>query len=166
MTRSEFVPVLIANIIGWPIIHMGAAWVGIRLPASSFRPESMWFHEFAWERGGRFYERVFRIKAWKDLLPDGAAWIPGGFRKKKKNLQDADRSYLARFVVETCRGEAVHWWTFCCFGIFFLWNPLWAALVMLTYAIVANAPCILVQRYNRARLRRLLDRKSLGGATL
>ena len=32
---------------------------------------------------------------------------------------------------------------------------------MLGYAVVANVPCILVQRYNRARLVRLLSRPSV-----
>ena len=39
--------------------------------------------------------------------------------------------------------------------VFFAFNPWWLALVMVAYAIVANVPCILVQRYNRARLERI-----------
>jgi glycosyl-4,4'-diaponeurosporenoate acyltransferase len=43
--------------------------------------------------------------------------------------------------------------------VFFLpWNPWWADLVIVTYAIAANLPCILVQRYNRGRLSKLLAR--------
>jgi glycosyl-4,4'-diaponeurosporenoate acyltransferase len=36
--------------------------------------------------------------------------------------------------------------------MFGLWNPPWAVAVMFIYATVANVPCLLVQRYNRARL--------------
>ena len=39
---------------------------------------------------------------------------------------------------------------------FFLWNPCWADLVMVAYALAANLPCILAQRYNRSRFQRLL----------
>ncbi|MCF7734052.1 MAG: hypothetical protein K9N23_20380 [Akkermansiaceae bacterium] len=38
------------------------------------------------------------------------------------------------------------------------WNSWWADAVMAAYAIAANLPCILAQRYNRLRLRRLLAR--------
>lgn len=41
---------------------------------------------------------------------------------------------------------------------FFLWNPVALGAAMVVYALVANAPCLLVQRYNRARLLRLLGR--------
>jgi len=43
--------------------------------------------------------------------------------------------------------------------IFFLWNPWWADLIIVIYAVAANVPCILAQRYNRLRFHRLLARK-------
>jgi glycosyl-4,4'-diaponeurosporenoate acyltransferase len=45
---------------------------------------------------------------------------------------------------------------FCCLPLFFLWNPPWACLVMTTYALAANLPCILAQRYNRIAVNRAL----------
>jgi glycosyl-4,4'-diaponeurosporenoate acyltransferase len=42
--------------------------------------------------------------------------------------------------------------------LFLLWNPWWLGLVMIAYAVVANGPCILIQRYNRGRLVRVLAR--------
>ena len=47
-----------------------------------------------------------------------------------------------------------------CAPVFFLWNPWWADLVMVAYALAANLPCILAQRYNRLRFQRLLARRS------
>jgi glycosyl-4,4'-diaponeurosporenoate acyltransferase len=38
----------------------------------------------------------------------------------------------------------------------FLWNWLWVDPVMVLYAIAANGPCLVTQRYNRARLQRIL----------
>jgi glycosyl-4,4'-diaponeurosporenoate acyltransferase len=43
--------------------------------------------------------------------------------------------------------------------VFFLWNPWWGDAVIIVYAIGANLPCILAQRYNRLRLRHLLARR-------
>jgi glycosyl-4,4'-diaponeurosporenoate acyltransferase len=60
--------------------------------------------------------------------------------------------------METCRGEAVHWIVLFCSGLFFLWNPQWLAWCMVVYAILANLPCIIVQRYNRLRMARVLAR--------
>jgi glycosyl-4,4'-diaponeurosporenoate acyltransferase len=42
-----------------------------------------------------------------------------------------------------------------CGWIFFIWNPLWAGWVMVVYATLVNFPCIISQRYNRARLAEL-----------
>ena len=44
--------------------------------------------------------------------------------------------------------------------LFMAWNPWWADLVMIAYALIANLPCILVQRFNRARMQQSLDRLS------
>lgn len=141
--------IVVLNVTGWPVIQIGLAWAFIRMPADWFSPGGTW----SWERRGRFYERVFAIKRWKNLLPDGATWFGGGFAKG--NLSGRDHGYLRRFARETWRGELCHWSTIGCTPVFFLWNPWWADLIMIGYALAANLPCILAQRYNRARIRRL-----------
>ena len=105
---------------------------------------------------GRFYERVFAIKRWKDWLPDAARWFTGGFAKGE--LTDKGVEYWQRFRRETWRGELCHWCAIVCAPVFFLWNPWWGDLIIVAYAIAANVPCILAQRYNRARILRLLAR--------
>ena len=107
----------------------------------------------AWETA--FYTRFASIRAWKQLLPDGAPWLKGF---AKRTLRSKETQYLQTFVHETRRGEAAHWLMMISGGLFFLWNPLWADAVMAGYAVAANLPCILTQRYNRARLLRLLRR--------
>lgn len=140
------------NVISWPLIQLGLAWLFTRLPVSCFTLRHCW----SWEADGRFYERMLRIKRWKDHLPDGSAWIGGGFAKA--NLASRDRAYLERFHRETWRGELCHWFAIGFTPLFFLWNPWWADLVMVAYALAANLPCILAQRYNRVRIHRLLSR--------
>jgi glycosyl-4,4'-diaponeurosporenoate acyltransferase len=141
------------NVFGWPVIQLGLAWAFTRLPITSFKPGP----SHGWERGGRFYERVFGIRAWKDRVPDAARWMPGVFSKRLE--RDLNPEYLERFIRETWRGELCHWCAIAFAPVFFLWNPLWADLVMVTYAIAANLPCVLVQRYTRIRFRRLLARQ-------
>mgnify|MGYP006277628681 CR=1 FL=1 len=140
------------NVLAWLVIHLGVAWAGTRLPVRLFRPSFWPFRTRKWERGG-FYETTFAVRRWKDRLPDGAALFAGGFRKA--SLRSASGPYLARFIAETCRGEAVHWVVLLSSALFFLWNPPAVGAVMVVYAILANLPCIIVQRYNRIRLRRI-----------
>lgn len=147
----------IVNVAAWPLLHMAAAWGGTQLPVAWFRPGQWLYRERAWERDGRVYERLFRIRRWKGRLPDGAALFKKGFRKK--SLQAADAGYLGRFIQETCRGEAVHWGVLACSLLFFLWNPWWVGLIMVAYAVLANMPCIVAQRFNRIRLTRLVSRR-------
>jgi len=141
------------NVAGWPVIQLALAWLFIRMP-------EQWFHPgegFSWERTGRFYEGTFGIKRWKDRLPDAARWFEGGFAKGA--LTRRDSGYLERFIRETWRGELCHWCALCLAPVFALWNPPWAVAVMLGCGVLLNLPCILAQRYNRLRLRRLVNRK-------
>jgi glycosyl-4,4'-diaponeurosporenoate acyltransferase len=142
-----------ANIMGWPVIHVGVSFVTLRLPQKLFAHDTWLTVPRRWERDGRLYREVFAIRAWKSMLPDGAPWL-GGFAKKR--LHQRDPCYIARFLAETRRAELAHWCMVCCLPVFFLWNPPWACCVMTAYALAANLPCILAQRYNRIVLVRLL----------
>lgn len=143
--------IVILNVVMWPLIQVVLAWGFIRMPAGWFNPpDSPAFETTA------FYERWLGIKHWKDLLPDGARWFGGGFSKSE--MKAVDPLYLRRFIAETWRGELCHYCAFFFVPVFFLWNPWWANLVIVAYAVIGNAPCIIAQRYNRIRLRRLLGR--------
>jgi glycosyl-4,4'-diaponeurosporenoate acyltransferase len=151
---------VVVNVLAWLVIHLGIPYVITRLPGSRFSIRRWPCRPFRRERDGRGYERHVGVRWWKDRLPDGAALFRGGFRKKHLRTRDAD--YLDRFLAETCRGEIAHWLVLACAILFFAWNPWPIGLLMVAYAVAANAPCILVQRYNRLRLLRLLSRA--GGA--
>ncbi len=112
------------------------------------------------EQDGRWYEQHLRIKVWKRRLPEAGALFADGF--SKRNLRDASAGQLERFVVETRRAEVTHWWVAALGPLFVLWNPWGLALVMVVYAVVANGPCLVVQRYNRARLQRVIHRIGRG----
>ena len=150
LIKTSSMWIVILNVAGWPLVQLGLAWLFTRMPAAWFDPPS----QYDWEQNGRFYEIHFGIKRWKDRLPDAAVWFGGGFAKG--SLAGHDPAYLRRFIRETWRGELCHWSALGCAPVFFLWNPWWADLVMVGYAVMANIPCILAQRYNRLRLLHLL----------
>lgn len=151
------IAIIIANVALWPIIHIVVSWYFTKLPRNLFDPNHVLFRQKKWEQNGLFYDKCFNLKKWKKRLPDGAAWFNGGFPKGK--LLSKDPAYLNDFIKETCRGEAAHLATMLVTPLFFIWNPPWADLVMLGYGILANLPCIMVQRYNRIFLTKLSQRR-------
>jgi glycosyl-4,4'-diaponeurosporenoate acyltransferase len=149
--------VTVLNVIAWLVIQFGLAWSFTQLAAERFDDRGYFANPRDWERGGRFYERVFAIKRWKDSLPDASRLFRGGFAKAQ--LQTATPEYLERFLRETWRGEVVHWLALLTLPLFAIWNPWWGVLVNGAVALAVNFPCILALRYNRARLQRLLARR-------
>jgi glycosyl-4,4'-diaponeurosporenoate acyltransferase len=139
--------IVILNIAGWPVIHLSIGW--------AFSHRQTVFNLNSWLfRSRRWEQRWFAgVRQWKHLLPDAAPWFRGF---PKKTLKTRDPNYLNRFVQETCRGELAHWAMMLAVILFFAFNPPWADAVMVGYAIVANLPCIITQRFNRIRLMRVI----------
>jgi glycosyl-4,4'-diaponeurosporenoate acyltransferase len=145
---------LTLDFIAWLVINLSTAGVISKLRSRSFDPETRLFKERKWEKQSRLYERLLKIKKWKSWLPDGAEVSRRAF--KKKHLQTSDSAYIQVFIRETCRAEILHWIIFIFGFVFFIWNPWYVGIIMIVYAGITNLPCILTQRYNRIRLKRLL----------
>jgi glycosyl-4,4'-diaponeurosporenoate acyltransferase len=137
---------------------MSVAYIATILPLDNLNTESWLLKERNWEKSGNFYDRFFKIKKWKGLLPDGSALFKKGFRKKR--MTSSNPEYLSKFIIETGRAEIVHWIVILFSPVFFIWNYPWAGWVMIIYAIIANLPCILAQRYNRIRFKRMISKNS------
>jgi len=132
---------------------MGVSYIMSRQPLTSFNIDSWLYRKHDWEKNGRFYERLFRLKSWKRRLPDGAVIFKNGFEKKR--LKGTNKDYLDSFIRETCRAELTHWIVFLFGPLFLIWNLWWVGIVMIVYATIANIPCVITQRYNRIRLQRI-----------
>lgn len=143
---------LLINAGTWLVVQLSIAAIATHLPSAFFAGEGRLDRTYNSEVA--FYRDSLRIRRWKHLLPDGARWVGGSFRKKR--LLGRDAAYLRQLIVETRRGEAAHWAMLACFPIFFLWNPGWAVGINAFYAVAANLPCILTQRYNRHIAKRLV----------
>jgi len=144
--------VWVANVLGWPILHIAIGFIALRVPPHIFASDTWLTTPRPWEQDGHVYRDWLAIRKWKYLLPDAAPWL-GGFAKRK--LGKRNPAYLTQFLIETRRAEVAHWLMLGCLPIFFIWNPPWARWVMAVYALAANLPCILAQRYNRLVLRRI-----------
>jgi glycosyl-4,4'-diaponeurosporenoate acyltransferase len=148
--------IVLVNAAAWLVIQLGLPWLFSRIPLAWFDPSWWLFRTRAWEREGRVYDRLFFIRAWKRSLPDGAALFRNGFRKRR--MRTRSPVYCSTFVRETCRAESLHWLLLAVSALFFIWNRWDVATLMIPYGIVVNAPCIVVQRFNRPRLTRLATR--------
>ncbi|MFN6132929.1 MAG: hypothetical protein ACK46L_08520 [Synechococcaceae cyanobacterium] len=100
------------------------------------------------------------IRTWKRWIPDAGNALPGGVRKA--TLVRRDRAALQRLELETRRAELVHWLLLPAGLVTALWLPPTGVLVNLLFALAFNLPCLLLQRFNRARLHRCLARLGHG----
>ena len=153
--RSQPLWVLaLLDIALWGAVSTTAGYVGHRWPAQRLARDGRLTRLRRFETRGRVYERSLHIKRWKDRLPEAGALFTGGFAKR--DLRRRDPAHLRRFVLETRRAELVHWAILAAGPLFGIWNPPWLAAAMVLYGLAANLPCIVIQRYNRARLSALL----------
>ncbi|HRY78664.1 MAG TPA: hypothetical protein P5154_07870 [Candidatus Izemoplasmatales bacterium] len=157
--RVVFLPdewtVLICFLL-WPLIQVAISWTCLKIRDSRYRPDGFWFRTHKWEKEGLIYQTIFRVRSWKERLPDGGKVFRDGY--KKKRLTDLSPSNLERFLIESCRAELAHWLAILPFWIFgFIASPIILPL-MLVYALIVNVPCIIAQRFNRPRVRKLLQR--------
>lgn len=141
---------VVVNACTWATLQLGLVLFANRVSALRFGVCAS-----EWERNGRIY-RSLGVHRWKDRLPDAGGWFAGGF--SKRNLRNRSLAELDRFARETRRAEWVHWCAIGALPLFKLWNSWPAMLVNAAYAIAANFPCIIVQRYNRGRIAPLLSK--------
>ncbi|MFA5453515.1 MAG: hypothetical protein WCR02_06305 [Sphaerochaetaceae bacterium] len=111
-----------------------------------------------WEHEGAFYQQYFGVKKWKDRLPEMGSNTPSQFRKNKMESTKVD--YLYQFILETVRAELCHGLSFA-FGLLIIINNQPRLMLMaILYIVSINIPFIIIQRYNRPRLEKLLEKIS------
>jgi len=87
--RLIYLPTLwtiVIDFVIWFIIHVGVVAIMVRIPAKHFDSNYWLYRSRKWERNGNVYQEVFKIKRWKQHLPDGARVLGRlGFQKKQLN---------------------------------------------------------------------------------
>ena len=133
----------------WPLTQLGISAIVVRLSGHLFANDTLLTRPYFFEKSLRLY-RALGVPRWKKHLPDGG-YLVGGHRKWLSPFVPSARH---RFLIETRRAEVAHWLQIGCACVTWLWNPLWACILMTGYGILSSVPCILAQRYNRIRLQR------------
>lgn len=133
--------------------------VAARTPDARFAADGAITRIRRWERRGRTWERL-GVRRWKHLVPDLGPLFGG---RSKRRLGGRTPRALEHMVIETRRAELVHWLAPVPVVVMPWWNPGWLLLVMIGYAVVANVPCVVIQRHTRARLQHVLARATRAG---
>ena len=109
---------------------------------------------FNFEKDGSWFRKYLKIDKWKDKVPELGGFFGGGFQKRSVGLGQS--AQLEIFIKETRRAELAHWFMTAGWLITIIFNPLWAIVFNIVFAHIVNFPCLLIQRYNRARLIKVL----------
>lgn len=146
---------LLLNVIYGAICSLAVLIIGLFLPRRWFNPQSVLFREREWERGGRFYNKLY-VGKWKSKLPDMSKHIKRLIAKRLTGSENAED--VRNLVAETCVAEAAHL-ALCVLslGMVFIEKSVYGVMCAVIYS-VGNVPYIIIQRYNRPRLMKMLNR--------
>ena len=126
-----------------------------RIPVNLFNPESLLFKTRKWEKNGLVYEKVFKIRSWKDHFPSGAAFYQDAY--EIQHIDEFSIENVRTWILESCRSEFGHILMIFPGFLFFLWNTIEVGWLMVGYALLNNIVPIIMQRYNRPRVKKLLQ---------
>ena len=141
-------------------LHVSVAGVLMRYLGNLYdRNWFLWdkfpFRPFSWEKSGWLYRKL-RVRAWKDRMPDASKRHKDMYEKKVSIRPD--RENLRRLIQETCVAEIVHYQLiFLSLPLFKIWPGLGGAICC-ALCVVGNLIFAVIQRYNRPRLIKALER--------
>jgi glycosyl-4,4'-diaponeurosporenoate acyltransferase len=145
---------LVLDIIAWVIFQISIGFATSRIPVTAFDPQRKWYQSKNWEKGGEIYQKIFRVKDWKGIIPSGAALYKGAY--EIKHMAAFTVQNVSTWIRESCRSEFCHWVMMIPGVFFFMWNSTTGGWLNLAYAVANNLVPIIMQRYNRPRVRKLL----------
>lgn len=138
------------------LVGIASFILGRILPKKWFNSDAFPYKSFKFENEGKIYNK-FHIRNWQKKLPDMSRLFPKLMPEKKFADRERDVEKLPLMIQETCVAEFIHWLLFILgFGCVFLWKGAWGWIVAVVYNLVGNVPFIIIQRYNRPRLKKTL----------
>lgn len=142
----------------WFLLHLAASVVCHRIDEKYLTVNSALFKTRTWEKEGMLYDRLLRVRKWKKFLPEIYLFRQGALKEAlyKKEPGAGRKELLEQYLLESCRAELSHWLAIAPFWIFGFFAPPPVILYMLLFALAANLPCIIVQRFNRPRIAKVL----------
>lgn len=153
MTTGSLVRLIVIDFL---VMVIGTAAVGAMAP----RWPSRWLTR---DRGPlrlrsfdtpRLYRRI-RAQWLAAHMPELGAACGG---TSKKQLPGVDAESLRVYLIEVRRAEWVHWLACTPVVVLYFFNPWWLALLWTVFVVGINGIFIVILRFNRIRLLRILER--------
>ena len=136
------------------LLSFSSFLLGRILPKSWFRYNLFPFKDFKFEKSGKIYLST-GVKKWKSKVPDMST-IMSFLIPSKKLPKAINADSVKEMLIENCIAEWIHYLLAVLgFGCVFIWENIGGWIVSVLYAI-GNLPYIIIQRYNRPKLVRLL----------
>ena len=130
-------------------------FIGMAIPRDRFDYTNAFYRPWKWERNGAIYEKL-GIKKWKDRVPDMSKFVTRMYRKKLSGLRS--KEHIRQLIVETCCAEMIHVLSMLLSPIFMVLVAGRAGIVGMVLHVLGNVPFAIIQRYNRPRLVKILER--------
>ncbi|MBQ3072419.1 MAG: hypothetical protein IJD20_03910 [Oscillospiraceae bacterium] len=119
-----------------------------------------WDHKCWWFREKRFEKGLYRLLAVKKWKGKALTFDPESFNLQKHSLDEV--------AAVMTKSEADHWINelISLFSILFslLWGELWIFVLTAVLAMLFDAQFIVIQRYNRPRILKILEKQRLRAA--
>ncbi len=147
---------IILDVFAWLFFHLVISKYSLKITDSFLSKNNLMFKVYSFEASGKVYEKLFFVKRWKDKLPDGTKILKEGFSKNKVDTKSLN--YFQKFLLEVNRAELSHWLQMLPAPLFFLFNLPIIGYLMILYAVLFNLPFIIIQRYNRPKLQRIINK--------
>ena len=138
------------------VISIACFIVGRLYPKKWVMENKFPFSSFAFERNGAIYNKI-GIARWKTKLPDMSMLLGDLFPSfiPKKRVDSSEK--IPILIKETCIAEASHFVAgILGFGCSFIWRSSGGKILSFLY-FIGNLPFVIIQRYNRPRLKRTLE---------
>ena len=131
-------------------------FLGRLLPKRWLHPEKFPFRTYTWE--DKLW-KALQIRKWQAKVPDMSRLFKKLMPEKKLTQQTVQE--LPLMIEETCVAELTHG-LLCIAGLFLLkiWPGTGGVFLTVIYIVFGNLPFLLIQRYNRPRLQKLLARQT------
>lgn len=151
LIQKEF----LLNLLTFFFFSVIITYLSNKMPDHFYSNGNWLLRQREWEKRGEFYQRVFRVKLWKKLLPELGDIVKSVFPKKR--IKEYTREYLNKYIFESCKSEMTHWCIIFSTLLFFLWSEFEPAMMIVLLAIILNLPYIIIQRYNRPRIMGMVE---------
>lgn len=154
LRESVFLKDFASNIMFFLFLSVLITYISNKVPEAVYYYKGWLFKEREWEKGGQFYQDKLKVKNWKKHMPELGDFVKSVF--PKKYIREYSKEYLLVYLTESCKAELTHWAIILSTLIMGLWNDFNMTLLMLIIAFSLNIPFVIIQRFNRPRILRIM----------